>query len=82
MDPFREWLSKQRQTEQLLERLIGTNKSFVEFTERQKNRSRGITGNSIGLRDLLSEPFQRISRYSLMINRESLSPLPGHISFH
>jgi hypothetical protein len=70
MDPFREWLSKQRQTEEIFLNLEASNKSFSDFIARQKAKSQAAFAHSPGLKALLASPFQRVSRYNLMIDRK------------
>lgn len=69
MQPFKKWLSSVTQAERIYSSLIKNNPSFVEYIDRQQISSREMMGTTGGFREFFAEPFQRISRYGLMIDR-------------
>ena len=72
MEPFKKWLANVGSSEAIRRDLEQRNSSFREFTERTLVQSRETAQTTGGFKEFLAEPFQRISRYRLMLDREFL----------
>lgn len=70
MNPFKKWLSSVTQSESIYQNLVKSNNSFNEFIERTQIHSRESARTTSGFKEFLAEPFQRVSRYRLMIDRK------------
>ncbi|GAA5879250.1 hypothetical protein JCM16303_003134 [Sporobolomyces ruberrimus] len=74
MEPFKKWLANVGSSEAIRRDLEQRNSSFREFIERTQVHSRESAQTTGGFKEFLAEPFQRISRYRLM-----LDPIIHHI---
>ncbi|GAA5901851.1 uncharacterized protein JCM6883_000416 [Sporobolomyces salmoneus] len=74
MEPFKKWLANVGSSEAIRRDLEQRNSSFREFIERTQVHSRETAQTTGGFKEFLAEPFQRISRYRLM-----LDPIMHHI---
>ncbi|GAA5964476.1 hypothetical protein JCM3765_006294 [Sporobolomyces pararoseus] len=74
MEPFKQWLANVGSSEAIRRDLDQRNSSFREFIERTQVHSRETAQTTGGFKEFLAEPFQRISRYRLM-----LDPIIHHI---
>ncbi|GAA5852628.1 hypothetical protein JCM3766R1_000064 [Sporobolomyces carnicolor] len=74
MEPFKKWLANVGASEAIRRDLEQRNSSFREFIERTQVHSRETAQTTGGFKEFLAEPFQRISRYRLM-----LDPIIHHI---
>ncbi|GAA6009896.1 hypothetical protein JCM11491_000856 [Sporobolomyces phaffii] len=74
MEPFKKWLANVGSSEAIRRDLEQRNSSFREFIERTQVHSRETAQTTGGFKEFLAEPFQRISRYRLM-----LDPILHHI---
>ncbi|KAK4052028.1 hypothetical protein OIV83_002322 [Microbotryomycetes sp. JL201] len=74
MGPFRKWLAAYASADTLRRDLERTSSSFKQFVERKQVESREETGQTGGFTEFLAEPFQRVSRYRLM-----LDPIIAHL---
>ncbi|GAA5850949.1 hypothetical protein JCM8547_009139 [Rhodosporidiobolus lusitaniae] len=68
MQPYKKWLSNVAASDAIRQNLEKTNSSFREFIERTQVHSRESAQTTGGFKEFLAEPFQRISRYRLMID--------------
>ncbi|GAA6000756.1 hypothetical protein JCM10207_004640 [Rhodosporidiobolus poonsookiae] len=68
MEPYKKWLSNVAASEAIRQNLEKTNSSFREFVERTQVHSRETAQTTGGFKEFLAEPFQRISRYRLMVD--------------
>jgi hypothetical protein len=75
MHPYKKWLANVAASEAIRQGLEKSNSSFREFIERTQVHSRESAQTTGGFKEFLAEPFQRISRYRLMIDREFPVPL-------
>lgn len=73
MAPYRDWLANVSQAESIYKRTLASNSRFADYEERHNQICRTESMSTGGLRELLAEPFQRVSRYRLMIDR---APFP------
>lgn len=71
MEPFRKWLSNHSNADSIRQQLETRNTAFVRFVQSTQAICRDHTQQTAGLAELLAEPFQRVSRYRLMLDRES-----------
>lgn len=69
MAPFQTWLMNAGESESTY-RALERNSHFHTYLNRQITTVREQARSTGGLQELLAEPFQRISRYRLMIDRE------------
>lgn len=69
MQPYKKWLANVAASEAIRQGLEKSNSSFREFIERTQVYSRESAQTTGGFKEFLAEPFQRISRYRLMIDR-------------
>jgi len=74
MEPFKKWLANVGSSEAIRRDLEQRNSSFREFIERTQVHSRETAQTTGGFKEFLAEPFQRVSRYRLMIDRSSSFP--------
>ncbi|BGP13295.1 hypothetical protein JCM10213v2_001214 [Rhodosporidiobolus nylandii] len=74
MQPYKKWLATSAAAEAIRQNLEKTNSSFREFVERTQVFSREAAQATGGFKEFLAEPFQRISRYRLM-----LDPIIAHL---
>ncbi|KAL8280116.1 hypothetical protein RQP46_007446 [Phenoliferia psychrophenolica] len=74
MSPYKEWLANVSQAEAVYQRLISSNASFVNYVDSQIQICRDEADTTSGFKELLAEPFQRISRYRLL-----LDPIRDHL---
>ncbi|GAA5936884.1 uncharacterized protein JCM15063_000090 [Sporobolomyces koalae] len=74
MEPFKKWLASVGSSEAIRRDLEQRNSSFREFIERTQVHSRETAQTTGGFKEFLAEPFQRVSRYRLMID-----PIIHHI---
>jgi hypothetical protein len=83
MEPYRTYLNKQDESQRMFQDVLRKYPNFASYIEvsthdynaeiqRTKYQTTGM-GN-IGLRELLMEPVQRIPRYTLLWQCESLQP--------
>ena len=75
MAPYKKWLANVSASEAIRRELDKHNSSFREFVERTQLHSRESATAPGGFKEFLAEPFQRVSRYRLMIDRKWTSPL-------
>ncbi|GAA5984437.1 hypothetical protein JCM11641_000137 [Rhodosporidiobolus odoratus] len=68
MQPYKKWLGSVAASEAIRQNLDKSNSSFREFVERTQVHSRESAQTTGGFKEFLAEPFQRISRYRLMID--------------
>ncbi|GAA5912911.1 hypothetical protein JCM6882_009511 [Rhodosporidiobolus microsporus] len=68
MTPYKKWLANVTGSEAIRQNLDKTNSSFREFVERTQVLSRESAQTTGGFKEFLAEPFQRISRYRLMLD--------------
>ncbi|GAA5903850.1 hypothetical protein JCM5296_005571 [Sporobolomyces johnsonii] len=68
MEPFKKWLANVGASEAIRRELDQRNGSFREFVERTQVHSRESAQTTGGFKEFLAEPFQRVSRYRLMID--------------
>ena len=87
MAPYKKWLANVSASETIRRELDKHNSSFREFIERTQIHSRESANATGGFKEFLAEPFQRVSRYRLMIDRKrtsllfwSFALLTGHCS--
>ncbi|GJN87906.1 hypothetical protein Rhopal_000861-T1 [Rhodotorula paludigena] len=66
--PYKKWLANSTSMEAIRRELDRTNSSFREFVDRTQVVSRETTQATGGFKEFLAEPFQRISRYRLMLD--------------
>ncbi|KAM0788041.1 hypothetical protein ACM66B_006239 [Microbotryomycetes sp. NB124-2] len=74
MEPFKKWLAAYASADALRRELERNSTSFRQFVERKQVESREETGQTGGFTEFLAEPFQRVSRYRLM-----LDPIVTHL---
>lgn len=72
MGPFRTWLMSAGESDSAF-RALERNGQFHTYLNRQIMTVRQQAQSTGGLQELLAEPFQRISRYRLMIDRQSVA---------
>lgn len=70
MAPFKKWLASVTQSESIYQNLIKSNSAFKTFIETAQIVSRERAQTTSGFKEFLAEPFQRVSRYRLMIDRK------------
>ena len=70
MGPYRRWLQDYPQSDAIRRELEKNNSSFRQFIERTQLGVREETQQTGGFTEFLAEPFQRISRYRLMLDRK------------
>lgn len=78
MYPFKKWLASYDFARMLYDSLTtgkSKNVQFVKFVERMQISFRESAQTTAGFSELLAEPFQRIARYSMMIDRALISRL-------
>lgn len=80
MGPYRRWLENYPQSDAIRRELEKSSSSFRQYIERTQLGVREETQQTGGFTEFLAEPFQRISRYRLMLDREwtsrfSVAPL-------
>ncbi|TKA57036.1 hypothetical protein B0A53_00992 [Rhodotorula sp. CCFEE 5036] len=68
MAPYKKWLANVSASEAIRRELDKHNSSFREFVERTQIHSRESANATGGFKEFLAEPFQRVSRYRLMID--------------
>ncbi|GAA5878601.1 hypothetical protein JCM3774_004078 [Rhodotorula dairenensis] len=68
MAPYKKWLANVSASETIRRDLDKHNSSFREFVERTQIHSRETAQSTGGFKEFLAEPFQRVSRYRLMID--------------
>ncbi|GAA5979263.1 hypothetical protein JCM10908_002860 [Rhodotorula pacifica] len=68
MTPYKKWLANVSASETIRRDLEKHNSSFREFVERTQIHSRETAQSTGGFKEFLAEPFQRVSRYRLMID--------------
>lgn len=71
MTPYKKWLANVSASEAIRRELEKQSSSFREFVERTQVHSRESARTTGGFKEFLAEPFQRVSRYRLMIDRKS-----------
>lgn len=69
MGPYRVWLESHLQSDAIRRELEKSSSSFRQYIERTQLRARDATKQTGGFTEFLAEPFQRISRYRLMLDR-------------
>ncbi|KAK4051263.1 hypothetical protein OIO90_004744 [Microbotryomycetes sp. JL221] len=74
MEPFRKWLASYASADVMRRELERSSTSFKQFVDRKQVESREETGQTGGFTEFLAEPFQRVSRYRLM-----LDPIIAHL---
>ncbi|GAA6043638.1 hypothetical protein JCM8097_000848 [Rhodosporidiobolus ruineniae] len=74
MTPYKKWLADVSGVEMIRSNLDKNNSGFREFVERTQVYSRESAQTTGGFKEFLAEPFQRISRYRLM-----LDPIIAHL---
>ncbi|GAA5826318.1 hypothetical protein JCM11251_007252 [Rhodosporidiobolus azoricus] len=68
MAPYKKWLANVASSEAIRQYLDKNNSSFRQFIERTQQGSRESADTTGGFKEFLAEPFQRISRYRLMLD--------------
>ncbi|BGP05508.1 hypothetical protein JCM10049v2_001314 [Rhodotorula toruloides] len=68
MEPYKKWLANVSASEAIRRELDKHNSSFREFVERTQVHSRETAQATGGFKEFLAEPFQRVSRYRLMLD--------------
>ncbi|BGP22351.1 hypothetical protein JCM10295v2_001230 [Rhodotorula toruloides] len=68
MQPYKKWLANVSASEAIRRELDKHNSSFREFVERTQVHSRETAQATGGFKEFLAEPFQRVSRYRLMLD--------------
>lgn len=76
MHPFKRWLASHASSDALRRELERTSPQFRQYIEATQIGARESTRQTGGFTEMLAEPFQRVSRYRLMIDRECGSRRP------
>lgn len=72
MQPFKRWLACHASADALRRELEKSSAQFRQYIEAAQIGARESTRQTGGFTEMLAEPFQRVSRYRLMLDREWL----------